>query len=85
MLSSLDLNNTRGQQNDARLRSSTGGPPGAFLTTIPGNSMLLGNDMFVLSEWHFLGHHVQLTRSPRRANAVQVLLPNQIMRWSARR
>ena len=28
---------------------------GVFLTTIPGSSMTLCSDMFVVSVWHFLG------------------------------
>ena len=30
----------------------------AFLTAIPDGRMTLGNDMFVVSVWHRLGHHV---------------------------
>ena len=36
MLSNFDLNTTQGQRDAARLRSSSGGPAGAFLTAIPG-------------------------------------------------
>ena len=45
----------------------------------------LGNDMFVVSVWHRLGHHVPADVAELRANAEQALLPKQIMRWSARR
>ena len=58
MLSSFDLDTTQGQRDAARLRSSSGGSAGAFLTAIPGGRMTLGNDMFVVSAWHRLGHHV---------------------------
>ena len=85
MLSSFDLDTTQGQRDAARLRSSSGGPAGAFLTAIPGGRMTLGNDMIVVSVWHRLGHYVpDDVGPPRRANAVQALLPKQIMRWSAR-
>ena len=36
MLSSFDLNTTQGHRAAAGLRSSSGGPAGAFLTAIPG-------------------------------------------------
>ena len=58
MLSSFDLDTTQGQRGAARLRSLSGWPSGSFLTTIPGGRMTLGNDMFVVSVWHRLGHHV---------------------------
>ena len=82
-----DLNTTQGQRDAARLRSSSGGPPRAFVTAILGGRMTLrvGNDMFIVSVWHRLGHHVPATVPPSRANTVQELLPKQIMRWSARR
>ena len=64
MLSSFDLDTTQGQRNAARLRSSSGGPAGAFLTAIPGGRMTLGNDMFVVSGWHRLGHHVPADVAP---------------------
>ena len=57
MLSSFNLDITQGQRDAARLRSSSGGPAGAFLTAIPGGRMKLGNDMFVVSVWHRRGHH----------------------------
>ena len=57
MVSSFDLDTTQGQCEAARLRSSSGGPSGASLTAIPGGCMTLGNDMFVVSVWHRLGHH----------------------------
>ena len=41
MLSSFDLDTTQGQRDAARLRSSYGGPAGAFLTAIPGGRMTL--------------------------------------------
>ena len=85
MLSSFDLKTTQGQCDAARLRCSFRGPAAAFLTAIPGGRMTLGNDMFVVSLWHRLGHHVPAdVAPPRRANAVQALLPKQIMRWSSR-
>ena len=90
MLSSFDLNTTQGQCDAARLRCSFGGPAAAFLTAIPGGRMTLGNVvrcvlLFVVSLWHRLGHHVPAdVAPPRRANAVQALLPKQIMRWSSR-
>ena len=55
MLLSFDLNTTQGQRNDARFRSSFGGPAGAILTAIPCSRMTLGNDIFVVSVWHRLG------------------------------
>ena len=60
MLSSFDLSTTQGQRDAvaARLRSWSGGPAGAFLIAIPGGRMTLGNDMFVVSVWHRMGHHV---------------------------
>ena len=79
------LDTTQGQRDAARLRSSSGGPAEAFLTAIPGSRMTLGNDMFVVSVWHRLGHHVPADVPPRRANAEQALLRKQIMQWSARR
>ena len=48
MLSSFDLDTTQGQRGAARLRSSSGGPDAAFLTTIPSGRMTLGNGMFVV-------------------------------------
>ena len=45
MLSSFDLDTTQGQRDAARLRSSSGGPAGAFLTAIPGGRITHGNDM----------------------------------------
>ena len=66
----------RGQRDAARLRSSTGGPAGAFLTAIPGGHMTLGNDMVIVSVCLCLGHYVPAdVGPPRRANAVQALLP----------
>ena len=87
MLSSFDLNTTQGQRNAARLRSSSAGPAGAFLTAILGGRMSLDNDMFVVSVWHRLGHHVHadLPPPPRRDNAVPEVLPYLVSRWSARR
>ena len=64
MLSSFDLNPGSGQRDAARLCSSSGGPAGAFLTAIPCGRMTLGNDMFVVSVWHRLGHHVPADVSP---------------------
>ena len=64
MLSSFDLDTTQGQRDAARLRSSSGGPAGAFLTAIPGGRMTVGNDMFVVSVWHRLGHHVPADVAP---------------------
>ena len=64
MLSSFDLDTNQGQRDAARLRSSSGGPAGAFLTAIPGARMTLGNDMFVVSVWHRLGHHVPAEVAP---------------------
>ena len=64
MLSSFDLNTTQGQRDTARLRRSSGGPAGAFMTAIPGGRMTLGNDMFVVSVWHRLGHHVPPDMAP---------------------
>ena len=64
MLSSSNLNSTQGQRNAARLRSSFGGPAGAFVTAIPGGCMTLGNAMFVVSVWHRLGHHVPADVAP---------------------
>ena len=49
MLSSFQLNTTPGQRDAARLRSSSGGPAGAFLTAIPVGRMTVGNGMFVVS------------------------------------
>ena len=56
MLSSFNQNTTQGQRDVARLRSSSGGPAGAFPTAIPGGRMTLCNEMFVVSVWHRLGH-----------------------------
>ena len=64
MLSSFDLDTTPGQCDAVRLRSSSGGPAGAFLTAIPGCRMTLGNDMFVVSVGHSLGHHVPADVAP---------------------
>ena len=64
MLPSFDLDTTLGQRNAARLRSSSGGPDGAFLTAIPGGRMTLGNDMFVVSVWH----HVPADVAPMPCN-----------------
>ena len=64
MMSSFDLNTTQGQRDGARLCISSGGPAGAFLPTIPGGRMTLGNDMFVVSVWHRLGHHVTADVAP---------------------
>ena len=51
MLSSFNLNTTHWQRDAAKLRSSSGGPAGAFPTAYPGGCMTLGNNMFV---WHRL-------------------------------
>ena len=64
MLSSFDLDTTQAQRDAARLRSSSGGPAGAFLTAIPSGRMTLGNDMFVVSVWHRLGHHIPADVAP---------------------
>ena len=64
MLSSFDLNTTQAQRDAARLRSSSGGPAGAFLTAIPAGHMTLGNDMFVASVWRRLWHHVRADVAP---------------------
>ena len=85
MLSSFYVDTTQGQRDAARLRSSFGGPAGAFLTAILGGRITLCNGIFVVYVWHRLGHHVPAdVAPPRRANAEQELLPKQIMRWSAR-
>ena len=84
MLSRFHLNTTQGQRDAARLRSSSGGPAGAFLTAIPGGHMTLGNSMLCLCGTAS-GTTFPLTWPRRRANAVQELLPKQIMRWSATR
>ena len=44
MLSSFDLDTAQGQRDAAELRSSSGGPAGAFLTAILGGRMTLGDD-----------------------------------------
>ena len=85
MLSSFDLYTTQGQRKAGRLRSSSGRPAGAFLTAIMGGPMTLGNDMFMALCGTAWGTTFPLTWPPRRANAVQALLPKQITRWSARR
>ena len=86
MLPSFDLNTTQGQRDAARLRSSSGGLAGAFLTAIPGGRMTLAATTCSLclcgTAW---GATFPLTCPPRRANAVQELLLKQIMRWPARR
>ena len=66
MLSSFNLNTThgQGQRDAARLRSMSGGLAGASLTAIPGSRMTPGNDMFVVSVWHRLGHHVPADVAP---------------------
>ena len=64
VLSGFDLNTTQGQRDAARLRSSSGGPAGAFLTDITGDRMAFGNDMFVVSVWHRLGHQVPADVAP---------------------
>ena len=64
MLSSLDLVTTQGQRVAARLRTSSRVPAGAFLTAIPGGRMTLSNDMFVVSVWPRLGHHVPADVAP---------------------
>ena len=64
MLSSFNLDTTRGQCDAARLRSSSGGPAGDFLTAIPGGRMTRGNNMFVVSVWQRLGHHVPGSVAP---------------------
>ena len=64
MLSSFDLDTTQGQCDAARSRSSSGGPTGAFLTAIPGGRMTLGNEMFNVSVWQRLGHHVPADVAP---------------------
>ena len=63
MLSS-DLNTTEGQCDAARLRISSGGPAGAFLTAIPGGSMPIGNDMFVVYVLQRWGTAFPLTWPP---------------------
>ena len=57
VLSGFDLNTTQGHPDAARLRSASGRPAKAFLTAVPGGRMTLGNDVFVVSVWHRLGHH----------------------------
>ena len=64
MLSSFALNTTQGQCGAVRLRSSSGGPTGAFLTAIPGGRMLLGNDLLVVLVSPRLGHHVPADVAP---------------------
>ena len=64
MLSSFDLNTTQGQRDAAKLSSSSGGHAGAFLIAIPGGRMTLYNDMFVVSVWRRLGHHVPADVAP---------------------
>ena len=64
MLPGFDLNTTKGQRDAARLCSSSGGHAGAFLTAIPGGRMTLGNDMFVVSVWHCLGHQIPADVAP---------------------
>ena len=68
MLSGFNLDTTQGQRDAARLRSSFGGPAGAFLTAIPGGRMSLGDNMFVVSVWHRLGHHVPADVAPPPCN-----------------
>ena len=46
----------REQHDAARLRCSSGGPAGAFLTAIPGGRMTLSTEVFVVSVWRRLGH-----------------------------
>ena len=65
MLSSFDLNHTR---DAARLRRLSGGRAGAFPTAIPGGRMTLGNDKFLVSMWHRLGHHVPTGVAPAPCN-----------------
>ena len=60
-------------------RSLSGGPAGPILATIPVGRMPVGNDMFAVSVWHRLGHHNPANMAPRHANALQELLPKQIM------
>ena len=55
---------TMAQRDAARLRSSPGGPAGACLIVIPGSGMTLGKDMFVVTVWRRLGHHVPADVAP---------------------
>ena len=64
MLSSFGFDTTQGQHDAARLRSSSGGSAWAFLTAIPGGRMTITNDMFVVSVWVRLGHHVPADVAP---------------------
>ena len=54
----------QGQRDAARLRSSSKRPAGAFLTTILSRRMTLGNNMFIVSDWHRLRHHVPADVAP---------------------
>lgn len=64
----FDLNNTQRQREPVmiKLRSSSGGHAGAFLTAVPGGRMALGNDMFAVSVWHRLGQRApaEVARKP---------------------
>ena len=58
MLAATDTSSLAGQQEVARIRSSSGGPAGAFLTALPGGHMTMDDDMFVVAVWHRLGVRV---------------------------
>ena len=60
MLAAPDTSRLGGQQEVACIRSSSGGPPGAFLTALPGGHMTMGNDIRCrgLAPVHRLGVHV---------------------------
>ena len=55
---------TRKGDEAARLRCLSGGPPGSFLTAIQGGRMKLGHDMFVVTVWYRLRHHVRADVAP---------------------
>ena len=80
-LADFDLNTLQGQRDAARLRSSSGGPAGAFLTAIPGGRMTLGDDMFVVAVWHRLGHRVpdHVAPPPCKCSAGVAAFPDHAM------
>lgn len=64
MLAGFDLENPADQRAAARLRSSCGGPAGAWITARPGGPLTMGNDMFVMGVWHRLGYRVPHSIAP---------------------
>ena len=58
MLTCCPASTSTPPRGSAMLPGSVARPDRAFLTAIPVGPMTLANDMFVVSVWHHLGHHV---------------------------